>query len=176
VVGAVAAPVGQLSWDAVGHVLTVKGTVFIDGSVRAGNGLLDTYNGQGVIYASGSFEITGNTKLCALAAGSDCDFAGWVPQTSLLAVVANGNGGGNVFTGYSISVGSSSRFQGALFGTYGVSFGSLSKEQGPIIASFINPCSSMQMPSFPLLSSVPGGLPGQPLPVSRPGSPYGYKG
>jgi Tfp pilus assembly protein PilX len=176
IVGAPGAPVGQLSWDAASHVLTVKGTVFIDGNVRAGNGLLDTYNGQGVLYVSGSFEVTSNTKLCAAAVAGDCDFAGWAPQTNLLAVIANGNGGGNVFTGYSVSVGSSSRFQGALFGTYGVSFGSLSKNQGPIIASFINPCSSMQMPAFPLLATVPAGLPGQPLPVARPGAPYGYKG
>jgi hypothetical protein len=176
VAGSAAAPVGQLSWDAATRVLTVKGTVFFDGNVRVGNGLLDTYSGQGVVYASGSFEVTSGTKLCAVVVAGDCDFAGWAPATNLLGIVANGNGGGNVFSGYSVSVSSSSRFQGAIYATYGISFGSLSKSQGPIIASFVNPCSSMQMPAFPLLSSVPSGLPGQPAAAARPGSPYGYSG
>lgn len=176
VVGPAAAPVGVLAWDATTHVLTVKGTVYFDGNVRAGNGALNTYVGQGVVYASGSFEISSNTKLCALVVAGDCDFANWAPGTSLLGIVANGNGGGSVFSGYSVSVGASSRLQGAVYSTYGVSFGSLSKSQGPIIASFINPCSSMQMPPFPLLSSVPAGLPGQPAAAARPAAPYGYSG
>jgi hypothetical protein len=168
---------GQLSWDASSRVLTVNGTVFIDGSAKVDNAQVDTYAGEGVIYLSGAFEVSSNTRLCAVAASGDCDFSSWNPNSSLLGVVANGNGGGNVPMGYSITVGSSGRFQGALYGTYGVAFGTSSKDQGPVIGSVVAPCASMQLPPFPLLTTVPSGLPGQPQSSARrPSAPYGFSG
>jgi hypothetical protein len=167
---------GTLSWDAATRVLTVNGTIFIDGSAKADNALVDTYVGQGVIYLSGAFEVSANTRLCALAIAGDCDFTNWLPNSAFLGVVTNGSGGGNVLTGYGVQVGSYGRFQGALYATYAVSFGTSSRDQGPVVASYVSPCASMQLPPFPLLSTVPSGLPGQPMSSSKPGAPYGFSG
>jgi len=57
---------GELSWNATTKVLTVKGTVYIDGSAVVDNGGTDTYDGQGSLYLSGTMLIK-NTKLCAVA-------------------------------------------------------------------------------------------------------------
>ena len=54
---------GELSWNATTHVLTVRGTMFIDGSAKIDNGLTNSYTGQGVIYMSGTLLIK-NSKLC----------------------------------------------------------------------------------------------------------------
>ena len=57
---------GEFSWNATTKVLTVKGTVYIDGIAVVDNGGTDTYDGQGSLYLSGTMLIK-NTKLCAVA-------------------------------------------------------------------------------------------------------------
>ena len=47
-------------------VLTVRGTMFIDGSAKIDNGATNSYTGQGVIYMSGTLLIK-NSKLCGTA-------------------------------------------------------------------------------------------------------------
>src|SRR5688500_15315269 len=52
-VGPAATPTGELSWNATTKVLTVYGTMFIDGGIKLTNGSLNSYNGQATIYLSG---------------------------------------------------------------------------------------------------------------------------
>src|SRR5262249_39444725 len=89
--------IGQLSWDHTAKLLTVNGTIFIDGSVTANYGWQNVpvrYTGQGTIYAGGTVLIK-TTSLCADIdpSGTGCDFAHWDPNTTFLVFVANGTGG-----------------------------------------------------------------------------------
>ena len=61
-VGPASNPDGELSWNNTTKTLTVRGTIYIDGSAKIDNGALDEYNGQASIYLSGSFYLNG--KLC----------------------------------------------------------------------------------------------------------------
>lgn len=162
VVGPADAPRGELSWDATSRVLTVRGTVFVDGSVTAANAGVIRYTGQGVLYVSGSFIVGGSTKICAVVAGSDCDFnyGAWDPNKVLFGVIAGGNGNGGASAGASVDINSYARFQGAMYGAWNIQFGTGSRAHGPLIAWTFITCSSMTIPPFPLLSSSPVGLPG----------------
>ena len=80
---------GELSWNATTHVLTVRGTMFIDGSAKIDNGLTNSYTGQGVIYMSGTLLIK-NSKLCGQLSGSNCTTSGWNPNNTLITFVTNG--------------------------------------------------------------------------------------
>jgi hypothetical protein len=174
-------PTGELSWDSTTRVLTVRGTIFIDGQAKVDNAKLNTYSGQGTIYLSGSFLVTSGSKLCAVAAALDCDFTpgAWDPNTKLLSIVSNGNGGLGVLAGNSIQLGCFDRLQGALFGTNAVFFSSgaaPAKHQGPVVASSIVLSSSAQVKPFGTLRTVPSGLPGQPPPRSGVGAPRDFTG
>jgi hypothetical protein len=48
---------GELRWNVATKVLTVKGTVYIDGSAVIDNGGTDTYDGQGSLYLTGTLLI-----------------------------------------------------------------------------------------------------------------------
>ena len=89
-VGPSGSPSGELSWNATTKVLTVSGTIFIDGSAKVSNSLAQ-YNGQAALYLSGTFLVTG--KLCGGISGGNCDFASWNPNTEMLTVVTNSTGG-----------------------------------------------------------------------------------
>ena len=92
---------GELTWDAPNRKLKVKGTIYIDGSVKAEKSWAArsaaTYEGQGSIYMSGSFLLK-NAKLCAVVSGNDCDVSGddpddpndgfWDPNKNALIIVA----------------------------------------------------------------------------------------
>src|SRR5712692_2430612 len=165
-VGPAANPTGELSWDATNRVLSVHGTIFIDGQAKIDNGQVDRYVGQGVLYLSGAFPVMNGSKMCALVSGTDCDFSGaWDPNVNLFGVVSNGNGGISVLAGNSVQLGCLDRFQGALFGTNAVYFStgaSPAKQQGPIVASTIVLSSSTVAYPFKSIRTVPQGLPGQP--------------
>ena len=91
---------GELSWDFPSKTLTVKGTIYIDGSVKVeqswGGQHAARYQGQGTIYMSGSFLMNGPVKLCAVvdATGKDCNFAtnAWDPNVDALIFVAKSRG------------------------------------------------------------------------------------
>ncbi len=74
---------GELSWNALTRVLTVRGTVFIDGSAQVQNGAVNTYQGQGSMYLSGTLLIK-NSLLCARVGtgGTSCDANGWDPNST----------------------------------------------------------------------------------------------
>jgi hypothetical protein len=178
-VGPAASPAGELSWDATTRTLTVIGTVFIDGSAKVDNGLINLYRGQGSLYLSGTFLMSSNSKLCARISGTDCDYAGWNPGANpadpMLTVVANGVGG-QVLSGDSIQLGSSCAFEGALYATNAIQFGSGSRVKGPMMGSTVILASSVETYSFPLPIVVPVGIPGNNVVFARASGPTMFTG
>jgi hypothetical protein len=169
---------GELTWDAVGKVLTVRGTVFFDGHVRVEPqtpGTVIQYRGQATIYAYGSVAIK-NAKLCASVSGSDCAFSTWNPNVDLLAFVSNGDGGqSDVSTGDSITV-KGSHFQGSLYATRKINIDTFSKVDGPLIGSEVILGQSVSTDDFPDIETVPVGMPGAPTVYAQPGAPQLYSG
>jgi hypothetical protein len=134
---------GELSWNATTRVLTVAGTVFIDGNVTmttSGNQPM-TYTGwgsngnctnnadcQAVIFASGDISIN-SEKMCAVLnnAGNDCDWNNWDPNKKILIFASNGPTG--------VTVGpSQTSFQGGLYATNTVASGQGAVTEGPLVS------------------------------------------
>jgi hypothetical protein len=174
-VGPVGSPSGELSWNASTKVLTVAGTIFIDGSARITNGSLNQYNGQATLYLSGTFLINNSSKLCGGVSGSNCDFAAWNPNTEMLTIVANGNGG-QAGTGNSIMVENNGQFQGGLFGTSAVEFTNNARSDGPIVGSTVKFNNNVQNDQFPTITVVPVGMPGSPIVYAQPNPPQMFAG
>jgi hypothetical protein len=166
---------GELSWNASTHVLTLRGTIFIDGSAYIENGAENTYQGQGTIYLSGTFLIK-NSTLCArlAASGATCDTPGWDPNANVLVIVANGPGGIQVPAGDSIQL-VSSNYQGALYGTNAVDIGTTAQAIGPIVGSTVYLGQSTAT-SFPSLTIAPAGMPGSRVIYAQPNPPQLYGG
>ncbi len=160
---------GELSWNALSKVLTVSGTIFIDGSAYIQNGAVNEYNGQATLYLSGTFLIK-NSKLCAglAAGGGSCDVSTWNPNTELLCVVANGNGG-QVNAWDSIQI-TSAFFQGALFATKSIDTDTTSQVDGPMVGDQVNLGQSVNT-SFPTITQVPVGMPSNPTVYAQPDPP-----
>jgi Tfp pilus assembly protein PilX len=84
------AAVGRLAWDVTTKVLTISGTVFIDGGMSFSGGSQARYTGFGTIYANGSMSASGNTALCGpptIPSGSSCPGT-WDPAQGALQIVA----------------------------------------------------------------------------------------
>jgi len=165
---------GELSWNVATRVLTVKGTVYIDGSAVIDNGGTDTYDGQGSLYLTGTLLIK-NTKLCAVAdAYGNCDTTNWDPNTRLLVFAVDGNGG-QVPVGDSIQL-VSATLQGALYGTNAIDNDTTSNVIGPMIGSTVYLGQSVTT-SFPSIKIVPTGMPSlQNTIYAQPRAPTGYTG
>jgi hypothetical protein len=154
---------GELSWDAVAKNLTIRGTIYIDGSVYVQNGSVNTYSGQGVIYISGTFLLK-NSFLCAKVFNGACDArspasGGWDPNANLVCIVAEGTGG-QVSSGDSIQLVSAS-MQGAAYANGNVDIGTTSNFAGPLVGSSVILGQSVTT-SFPTISIVPDGMPSNP--------------
>jgi hypothetical protein len=165
---------GELSWNASTHVLTIKGTIYIDGSAVVDNGGTDTYDGQGSLYVSGTILIK-NTRLCAAVDGSgNCSADGWDPNSRLVVFVADGHGG-QVPVNDSIQL-VSATFQGALYGTWAIENDTTSSVIGPMIGSTVILGQSVTT-SFPAIRIVPTGMPAlQNTIYAQPRAPTGYTG
>ena len=164
---------GEIAWNATTKTLTVSGTIFIDGSAKVSNGAVNTYNGYGTLYLSGTFRVTGT--LCAAASGSDCNFAGWNPDADLLMIVANGSGG-QVNPGDSVQVDNNYSWQGGLYGTNAVEFGNNVKVDGPIVGSQILLSNNLTTNAFPNISVVPVGMPSNQNVYAQPNPPQNFSG
>jgi Tfp pilus assembly protein PilX len=136
---------GELSYDATNRVLTIAGTVFIDGNVTAatpGNSPIlykgwgsngactNTGDCQSVLYVSGDFSLN-SEKLCAVmnANNTDCNWTtnSWDPNKKILIVASNGPTG--------ITVGpSQTSFQGGLYATNTVATGQSAVTEGPLVS------------------------------------------
>ena len=164
---------GEIGWNATTKTLTVSGTIYIDGSAKISNNLLNSYNGQGTLYLSGTFRVTGS--MCAAISGSTCNFAGWNPDFDLFMVVANGNGG-QVNPGDSILLDNGDAWQGGLYGTNAVEFGNNVSVDGPIVGSQILLSNNLTTNSFPTISYVPVGMPSNAAVYAQPNPPQGFTG
>ena len=176
-VGPASTPDGELSWNNSTKTLTVHGTVYIDGSAKIDNNTLNRYVGQGTIYLSGTFYLNG--KLCGGISGSNCDFASWDPNSTLLAIVANGigpTGNSSVPSGDSIYVANGGIFQGAFYATGNLDYGNNASSDGPMIASQIILSNNVATQAFaPLVA--PAGMPGTTNQVyAQPNPPTQYSG
>jgi len=174
-VGPAVNPSGELSWNATTKVLTVAGTIYIDGSARVTNGALNQYNGQATLYLSGTFLIDNSSKLCGGISGSNCDFAAWNPNTEMLTVVADGNGG-QAGVGNSILADNNAQFQGGLFATSNLEYMNNARSDGPIVANEVKLANNVQTDSFPTITTVPVGMPGNPQVYAQPNPPQLYSG
>jgi hypothetical protein len=174
-VGPASSPFGELSWNASTRVLTVSGTIYIDGSARITNGLLNQYNGQATIYLSGTLLIDNGSKLCGGVSGSECDFASWNPNTEMLTFVADGLGG-QAGTGNSILVDNNGQFQGGLFATNNLEYMNNAKSDGPMVAAEVKFANNVTTDSFPTVTTVPVGMPGNPQVYAQPNPPQLYSG
>ena len=166
---------GMILWNATTKTLTLRGTIFIDGSVSITNGFLNKYDGQSTLYLSGIFYINNSSKLCGGASGTDCAFSTWNPNNELLTVVADGQGG-IAGTGNGILVDNNAQFQGGLFATYDVAFANNARSDGPIVGRTIKFSNNVQNDQFPTISSVPAGMPGNPVVYAQPNPPQLFAG
>lgn len=166
---------GMIIWNSTTKTLTVKGTMFIDGSASLTNGTLNKYDGQATLYLSGVLYINNSTKLCGGVSGSDCAFAAWNPNNELLTIVTNGSGGG-AGTGNGISVDNNAQFQGGLFATYDVAFSNNARSDGPIVGRTVKFSNNVQNDQFPTITTVPAGMPGNPEIYAQPNPPQMFAG
>jgi hypothetical protein len=166
---------GELSWNASTKVLTVSGTMFIDGYAKIDNGATNTYNGQGTIYLSGTLVIK-NSKLCGGIVSGNCDFSAWDPNTEMLTFVTNGSGGQtDVPVGVGVEV-KSAQFQGSLYASNKIQLDTSSKVDGPMVGTEIVLGQSIDTDDFPTIITVPAGMPGNPAVYAQPNAPELYAG
>jgi hypothetical protein len=157
----------KLAWDSTSRTLTIKGTVFIDGSARSTSGNAK-YVGKGTIILSGRYSMDNNTALCVNLSGSTCDTsAPWDADTTALAIVADGI---DPSTGNSVDI-KKGNYQGLLLGNGNID-GSVSGTLifGPMVSVYgsVNAGQSgtLQFPPITFAGSGTDGLTG-PLPLPR---------
>jgi hypothetical protein len=166
-------PSGMIAWNNTTKTLTISGTIYIDGSAKISNSAVNSYNGYGTIYLSGTFRVTGS--MCAALLNGACNFAGWNPDKDLLMVVANGNGG-QVNPGDSIMMDNNFSYQGGLYGTNAVEFGNNNNVDGPIVGSSIVLSNNLTTNAFPLITVVPVGMPSNAAVYAQPNPPQSFSG
>jgi hypothetical protein len=166
---------GMIIWNATTKTLTVKGTMFIDGSASIRNGAVNMYNGQSTLYLSGVFYINNGSKLCGGVSGSECAFSSWNPNNELLTIVADWHGG-LAGTGNGILIDNNAQFQGGLFATYDVEFINNARSDGPIVGRTVKLANNVQNDQFPTISTVPAGMPGSPEVYAQPLPPKLFAG
>jgi hypothetical protein len=175
---------GELSWNHTSKVLTVQGTIFIDGSATvdavgySGNPVFQ-YNGQGTLILSGTFALK-NATICAVVNSSGkCNFAAgaWDPNVEALVVIADGDGsfsavqsqGNTVEAGNGIQV-KGSTFQGALLANKSIKIETTSDEQGPMVSVYhwveSGQTGTLTFPAVHFAPSGGGGIT-QPLPPAQ---------
>jgi Tfp pilus assembly protein PilX len=166
----------KLAWDATTRVLTVKGTIFIDGSAKSSAGNAN-YVGKGTIILSGLFTMGNNTALCVNISGSTCDTsAAWDADTTALAIVADGL---DPMTGDSIDI-KKGNFQGLLLGNGNIDASvSGTLVIGPMVGVYGNvnagQSGTLQFPPISFASSGTSGITG-PLPLPQLLSPIQFGG
>jgi hypothetical protein len=164
----------KLAWD--GTTLTIKGTVFIDGSAQSSSNTAK-YVGKGTIILSGLFSMSNHNTLCVnLSAGSCSTTAPWDSNTNALAIVANGV---DPLTGDSIDI-KQGNFQGLLLGDGNVNASvSGTLVVGPMVSVYgsvsAGQSGTLQFPPISFASSGTDGLTG-PLPIPQLLSPTEFGG
>jgi hypothetical protein len=155
----------KLAWD--GTTLTIKGTVFIDGSARS-TSTNAKYVGKGTIVLSGLYTMDNNTTLCVNLSGGTCDTsAPWDADTTALAIVADGI---DPSTGDSVQI-KKGNYQGLLLGNGNIDASvSGTLVVGPMVSVYgsvdAGQSGTLQFPPITFAGSGTDGLTG-PLPLPR---------
>jgi hypothetical protein len=167
---------GELSWDATNKVLTVAGTMFIDGSAAIQNASVNRYKGSATLYLWGTFLMKGgggNTKLCPYSTGTSCTTSNWDTQADLLGIVAHGNGSvaadSQVSGGDSVQL-VSAYFMGAIYAQNAIDIGTTSTVDGPMDGAAVN-LGQSSTSTFSGFTYVPVGLPGESVVYAEPQKP-----
>jgi hypothetical protein len=168
---------GDLTWDAITKVLTVNGTMFIDGSAKIENGAVNSYTGFATIYLSGTLLIK-NSSMCAEIVSGACSTSSWTSNSRMLVFVAGGNGSNagaqsQTGTGNGILL-NSARFQGALYATAGIDIATTSNSDGPLDGAPVKVGQTVNS-TWPAFTVVPAGMPGNPVAYAEPQAPV-YEG
>jgi Tfp pilus assembly protein PilX len=171
-VGQAANPSGELAWNATTNVLTVAGTIFIDGSAKITDSLAQ-YNGQASLYLSGTMLING--QLCGGISGGICDASHWDPNSEMLTIVTNSTGG-QVNAGDGIQLANNSSFQGALYSSGNIDLGNNAWSDGPMVGAQIILSNNVVTSSFGNVTTVPVGQPGNPAVYAQPNPPQMFSG
>jgi len=164
----------KLIWD--GTTLTIKGTVFIDGSAQSSSDNAK-YVGKGTIILSGTFSMSNHDALCVNLSGGNCNTSVmWDADTNALAIVADGLDG----SGNSVSI-KQGQFQGLLVGNGNV-YGDPASGTlivGPMVSVYgsvsVGQQGTLQFPPISFASSGTGGLNG-PLPLPQLLPPINFGG
>jgi Tfp pilus assembly protein PilX len=178
-------PGGEISWDPTQNpkLLTIRGTIFIDGDARVDPGTGNAtirYTGQGALWLSGSFVIK-NTNVCGAVSGSSCDWnlgAGhWDPNATFLEVVAGYKGGGvqSDVSASDVTIElQSAGFQGGMESMQRMDIGSSSTTMGPLVTSSLTMGQTLTTYVFPHIVTVPASTPDDPVQFAIPQTPYNY--
>ncbi|MGZ4409904.1 MAG: hypothetical protein ACXVY6_14145, partial [Gaiellaceae bacterium] len=146
---------GQLQWNNSTSVLTINGSVFIDGNLTINQSF--TYTGTGIIEVSGTITfVSNNMQVCAVA---NCDFNNWQGTTGhnqmlTLAALASNT------TGVTF-LGNSEIFQGSLWTQPSSSLTFVKNGdalQGPIsIGKFDSTFNNATLEPLPVIKDMPLG-------------------
>jgi Tfp pilus assembly protein PilX len=83
---------GEISWNHITHVMTIFGTIFVDGDVRFDDdGQLVNYQGRAIIYAGGDLEF--DERVCAGGNGTNNCWntpSNWNPEQNMMIILTNG--------------------------------------------------------------------------------------
>lgn len=163
---------GEISWDATNKILTVAGTIFIDGSATVQNGVVNRYQGSATLYLWGTFLLK-NSKLCPYSSGTTCTTSNWNSQNDLLGIVAHGNGSvpadNQVAAGDSVQL-VSAYFMGAIYAQNNIDVDTTSLVDGPMDAADVKLGQSSSS-TFNGFTYVPVGLPGENTVYAQPQMP-----
>jgi len=148
---------GQLSWNNATGILTVAGSIFIDGNVTMTQTAV--YSGSAVLEMNGSFTMsTNNISLCAVAGCSFTSWQGSSGNNSMLTIAPV------IKNAVAISMsGNSETFQGSMWTqpSSSVSFTSNSTTiQGPIsVGSISSSLNNTVIEPLPVIKNMPVGAP-----------------
>ena len=173
---------GELSWNNTTKVLTIKGTIYIDGSVYIQNGAVNLYTGQGVIYLGGTLFVK-NSSLCGAIYNGACDMrdlpvlagSGLGPQQQPGLLRCEGDRHWRTGQSRRLRAVLSATLQGAVYAAGNIDIGTTSNVDGPLVGYQVIIGQSVTT-SFPAITIVPQGMPSNPTAYAQIDPPSGYSG
>jgi len=141
--------IGRLAWDLTTKVLTISGTILIDGGLSFSGQTSASYTGFGSIYANGLVTTAGQAAICGPPAtpnGSSCT-GNWLPAQGALTIVG--------LNGWSMSGQSEFNVIAYVNGAFSATGGAV--VTGPAIADTATLSGNGK---FATVSTVPPGTPG----------------
>jgi Tfp pilus assembly protein PilX len=145
--------IGELSWNNLLKVLTIKGTIWFDGFLELDGTQQGTYDGSATIYFAQHINIKDSAQLCALPG---CPTTGWNPNLELLVLVT----GSPAIPAFDVQ--NSAKFQGAGFAVGGFRIQNSATWHGPVVADSIDAMNNGFPAGWPPLTSLLDGMPQNP--------------